>query len=68
MLYLALKKSFEAPIEIKSISDFCSLTERAMKDIPANQNPIKEEFQVNNSYMKRFKCIETYLFKQNWLL
>lgn len=68
MLYLALKKSFEAPIEIKSLPDFCSMTERAMKDIPANQNPIKEEFQVNNSYMKSFKCIETYLYKQYWLL
>lgn len=49
MLYLALKKSFEATIEIKSLSDVCSMTERAMKDIPANQNPIKEEFQVNIS-------------------
>eukprot|EP00105_Crassostrea_gigas_P036341 XP_019920489.1 PREDICTED: receptor-type tyrosine-protein phosphatase T [Crassostrea gigas] len=55
MLYLALKKSFDAPIEIKSLPDFCSMTERAMKDIPANQNPIKEEFQqllkVRPNYM-----------------
>lgn len=49
MLYLALKKSFEAPIEIKNIPDFCSMTEKAMKDIPTNQNPLKQDFQVNNS-------------------
>lgn len=45
MLYLALKKSFEAPIEIKNIPDFCSMTEKAMKDIPTNQNPLKQDFQ-----------------------
>lgn len=61
MLYLALKKSFEAPIEIKNIPDFCSMTEEAKKDIPANQNPFKQEFQVNNSNTKRFKCIETFI-------
>ena len=29
-----------------SALDFCSKTEKTMKDKPANQNPLRKEFQV----------------------
>ena len=35
-------------MQMYSSKDFCVKTENAMSDKPANQNPLRNEFQVNN--------------------
>nr|XP_022305574.1 receptor-type tyrosine-protein phosphatase alpha-like isoform X2 [Crassostrea virginica] len=43
---LALNEIFKAPIQKHSGADFCTKTEKALRDSPANQNPLRKEFQL----------------------
>nr|XP_022308872.1 uncharacterized protein LOC111114722 isoform X2 [Crassostrea virginica] len=45
-IFLALNEIFKAPLHMLSALDFCSKTEKTMKDNPANQNPLRKEFQL----------------------
>nr|XP_022304858.1 uncharacterized protein LOC111111943 isoform X3 [Crassostrea virginica]XP_022304859.1 uncharacterized protein LOC111111943 isoform X3 [Crassostrea virginica] len=45
-IFLALNEIFKAPIQRYSGADFCTKTEKALRDSPANQNPLRKEFQL----------------------
>ncbi|XP_078328720.1 receptor-type tyrosine-protein phosphatase T-like isoform X2 [Crassostrea virginica] len=45
-IFLALNEIFKAPIHKYSGTDFCTKTEKALRDSPANQNPLRKEFQL----------------------
>nr|XP_022304853.1 multiple epidermal growth factor-like domains protein 10 isoform X7 [Crassostrea virginica] len=45
-IFLALNEIFKAPIQRYSGADFCTKTEKALRDSPANQNPLRKDFQL----------------------
>lgn len=45
-VYLALNESFKAPIKADTMIEFLNKAEKARKNIPVNQNPLHDEFQV----------------------
>nr|XP_034318918.1 receptor-type tyrosine-protein phosphatase alpha isoform X1 [Crassostrea gigas] len=45
-VYLALNESFKAPIKADTMIEFLNKAEKARKNIPVNQNPLHDEFQL----------------------
>ena len=43
-----MNEIFKAPMQMYGSEEFCVKTENAMSDKPANQNPLRNEFQVNH--------------------
>nr|XP_034321166.1 receptor-type tyrosine-protein phosphatase alpha-like [Crassostrea gigas] len=45
-IYLALNEVFKAPVKLDTMVEFLNKAEKARKNIPVNQNPLHDEFQL----------------------
>ncbi|XP_052695995.1 receptor-type tyrosine-protein phosphatase epsilon-like [Crassostrea angulata] len=45
-IYLALNEVFKAPVKLDTMVEFLKKAEKARKNIPVNQNPLHDEFQL----------------------
>ncbi|XP_078327338.1 uncharacterized protein LOC111114405 isoform X2 [Crassostrea virginica] len=65
-VFLALNEIFKAPMQMYSSKDFCVKTENAMSDKPANQNPLRNEFQLLLKVRPNYTEADYKMARQNY--
>ncbi|XP_078327339.1 uncharacterized protein LOC111113019 isoform X1 [Crassostrea virginica] len=65
-VFLALNEIFKAPMQMYSSEEFCVKTENAMSDKPANQNPLRNEFQLLLKVRPNYTDADYKMARQNY--